>query len=359
VQKHDVLSMKKIKSSRHKYDRYENGGNYDDGTGEGHELRRMGMHRRERDGNSYRGGGWEEETTNTDGWEEEMTNKEQSVDDMAILNKHETAKWSQHSNNQSIRQSQQQNVAALEHDDQKAVLLQPPPDPPSLTERHVDKLVDLNPPLVVDDTIPAKYKVFADVKTPYAAGRDTPYLWHVPRSGGVIVKTLMSHCLKMTLAAEVGELEGHDSDEVRKKSFRLSVLVDLFCCCAHNCDSCDNVFWHSKELKVVNLFEHNYTNVNVATAEGIARAQSLGLVPSHMADVIVSAQVDKIPSLFTSNERARAFVLLRNPVDRAASMFYFIKSMGNERMKNMTLVDYAKSDMIENNWLGEFQLLLY
>lgn len=104
---------------------------------------------------------------------------------------------------------------------------------------------------------------------------------------------------------------------------------------------------------MVSLFDHNYTNVNVATAEGISRALSLGLVPSHLADVIVSAQVDKIPSLFTSNEHARAFVLLRNPVDRAASMFYFLKSMGNERLKNMTVYDYAKSDMIENNWMGE------
>lgn len=125
----------------------------------------------------------------------------------------------------------------------------------------------------------------------------------------------------MTLAAEVGELEGHDQDE---------------------------------ELKVVTLFDHNYTNVNVATADGIARAQSLGLVPSHLADVIVSAQVDKIPPLYTSNEHARAFVLFRNPVDRAVSMFYFLKSMGNERLKDMTLDDYAKSDMIENNWLGEY-----
>lgn len=93
----------------------------------------------------------------------------------------------------------------------------------------------------------------------------------------------------------------------------------------------------------------------MASADGIKRAQSLGLVPSHLADVIVSAQVDKIPMLFTSNEHARAFTLFRNPVDRAASMFYFLKGMGNERLKNMTLDDYAKSDMIENNWLGELR----
>lgn len=39
-------------------------------------------------------------------------------------------------------------------------------------------------------------------------------------------------------------------------------------------------------------------------------------------------------------------------------MFYFLKGMGNERLKNMTLDDYAKSDMIENNWLGELRCVL-
>ena len=62
---------------------------------------------------------------------------------------------------------------------------------------------------------------------------------------------------------------------------------------------------------MITFSEHNYTNVNVATPEGIARALNLGLVPSHLSDTLVSAHVDLIPSLFNANDRARAFVMFR------------------------------------------------
>ena len=108
----------------------------------------------------------------------------------------------------------------------------------------------------------------------------------------------------------------------------------------------------TKELNVVSFSEHNYVNVNVATPEGISRAMNLGLVPSHLSDTIVSAHVDLVTALFNANDRARAFVIFRHPVDRAASMFYFLKASGYAPLKDMTLDDYAKSELIENNWLG-------
>jgi len=132
------------------------------------------------------------------------------------------------------------------------------------------------------------------------------------------MKTLLSHCLGQTLAAEVGELNGHEKDE---------------------------------EVKVISFAEHNYTNVNVATPEGISRALNLGLVPSHLSDTIVSSHVDLIPSLFNANDKGKAFVMMRHPCDRAASMFYFLKGTGYPPMQNMTLDDYAKSELIENNWM--------
>ncbi len=109
----------------------------------------------------------------------------------------------------------------------------------------------------------------------------------------------------------------------------------------------------NKELKVVSFSEHNYVNVNVATPEGISRALNLGLVPSHMSDTIISAHVDLVTALFNDNDRARAFALFRHPVDRASSMFYFLKASRYAPLKDMTLDDYAKSEFIENNWLGK------
>ena len=187
-----------------------------------------------------------------------------------------------------------------------------------------DKLNEIDPrPIqkLTNDIIPARYaNVFADIRSPYIVGRDTPYFWHVPRSGGVVVKTMLSHCLGQTLAAEVGESGGHESDV---------------------------------ELKVVTYSDHNYTNVNIATPEGIRHAVNMGLVPSHLADTLISAHVDLIPSLFNANDKGRAFVLLRHPVDRSASMFYFLKDSGYPPLRNMSVDEYAKSEYIENNWLGE------
>lgn len=230
VQKHDRMTMRKLKKeSRHKYDRFENGGNYDDGTGEGHEMRRAGMRRREVDQEQQ-----EQERIDFNGKDallrgglksrgiihaDENTVVD-SVDDMAIFSKQTgMLPQQQHLTSQKHPMEKQRVVAPQEDmtDDKKAALMKPPDDPPSMTDRHVipvDKLNDIDPIKEETDALPSKYKAFASLKTPYIQGRDTPFFWHIPRSGGVIVKTLMSHCLKMTLAAEVGELGGHDQDEV-------------------------------------------------------------------------------------------------------------------------------------------------
>lgn len=190
-----------------------------------------------------------------------------------------------------------------------------------LAPPNSDKLSDIDPrpkQSLTNDIIPSRFSVFGDVKTPYIVGRDTPFFWHIPRSGGVVIKTMLSHCLGQTLAAEVGELGDHRNNT---------------------------------ELKMISFADHNYTNVNIATPDGIARALNMGLVPSHLSDTLVSAHVDLVPSLFNANDHARAFVLLRHPFERAASMFYFLQGSGYPPLKNMTIDDYAKSELIENNWM--------
>jgi hypothetical protein len=39
-------------------------------------------------------------------------------------------------------------------------------------------------------------------------------------------------------------------------------------------------------------------------------------------------------------------------------MFYFLKGTGYPPLQNMTLDDYAKSELIENNWLGKCCVLM-
>lgn len=79
----------------------------------------------------------------------------------------------------------------------------------------------------------------------------------------------------------------------------------------------------------------------------------MGLVRSHLADTLVSPHVDLIPDLFDSAHRGRAFALFRNPIDRAASLYYYLKETNYVPLEGKNLVEYAKSELSENNWLGE------
>jgi len=197
--------------------------------------------------------------------------------------------------------------------------LQTPPQQEQQQQVNPDPTPKLVPPKPIPkDDLPARFKVFSDLNEPFIRGRDTPFFWHIPRSGGVIIKTMLSHCLNKTLATEVGLLGGHENDS---------------------------------ELKVVTVYDHKYVNVNIATPEGIQRAKQMGLVRSHLADTLVSPHVDLIPDLFDPAHRGRAFALFRNPIDRAASLYYYLKETNYPPLEGKNLVDYAKSELSENNWL--------
>jgi hypothetical protein len=47
-----------------------------------------------------------------------------------------------------------------------------------------------------------------------------PMFWHIHKAGGTTVHDILASCLNLTVAAEVGVLNGHDLDQVREDSFR-------------------------------------------------------------------------------------------------------------------------------------------
>ena len=107
-----------------------------------------------------------------------------------------------------------------------------------------------------------------------------------------------------------------------------------------------------------------YVNVDVSTPTGIERAKKLGLVKSHMADVALTSYLKEIaevlfddPTTKTKDSpRGRCFTLLRHPVRRAVSMFYYLQIADWEetyhpKWQSMTLEDYASSIYIENDWM--------
>lgn len=156
---------------------------------------------------------------------------------------------------------------------------------------------------------------------------DTPVFWHVSKSGGTTMVDIFSTCLNFRVAAEIGVLEGHDQDET---------------------------------LKVVTLNEGlRYVNVDTTTSLGIQRAKQLNLVPSGLADVIVSPLFHDLLALFDHKHRGRMFTVLRHPIDRAVSMFFYLQNATWEEtydptLKQLTLLQYARSGKAENNWMVRF-----
>ena len=75
--------------------------------------------------------------------------------------------------------------------------------------------------------------------------------------------------------------------------------------------------------------------------------------------IIVSSRLHDASSLFTSANKGRVFTLIRHPIQRAASLFYFTQDTNWRRnnvkqFENINILEYFKSGMGENNWMTRF-----
>ena len=105
----------------------------------------------------------------------------------------------------------------------------------------------------------------------------------------------------------------------------------------------------------------SFVNVDTSTAEGIARAKSLGLAGSEIVNVVVSTLLHEAATLYTPANRGRMFTLIRHPVERAVSLFHFIQDTQwrrrqtyNKDLAELTIDEYFKSGVAENNWMTRF-----
>ena len=116
---------------------------------------------------------------------------------------------------------------------------------------------------------------------------------------------------------------------------------------------------NEKSLKVVRHRGHKYVTVDTSSKIGIQRAKYLGLGDSEMADAVVSLFLHDISSVFTSNHKGRLFTIFRHPVERSASLFYYLSVANWEKTykpvySKMSIQDYAKSSRVEYNWMTRF-----
>ncbi len=113
------------------------------------------------------------------------------------------------------------------------------------------------------------------------------------------------------------------------------------------------------DLKVCEIQEENarFVNVDSSYIAGIDRASQLGLFDRHFENLVVdTSRVYEALSMYKPPYRVRLFLLLRDPVERAISKFYYLKIANWERnfkpeKVNMTLEEFAQSPLCYNDWI--------
>lgn len=160
---------------------------------------------------------------------------------------------------------------------------------------------------------------------------DTAFFWHVPKSAGSNLKRLFGACLNLTIASEFGKI-------LCRKQQQIWEPTDF------------------KQLRVCSNKLGGFVNVDTSYGPGIGRAKSLGLVPSRLADVVVSIDFRSASALFTPDFRGRAFVVFRHPVERIVSTFYYLAQADWEQHFNpdfahMSVAEYARSPACPHDWL--------
>ena len=82
------------------------------------------------------------------------------------------------------------------------------------------------------------------------------------------------------------------------------------------------------------------------------RARTLGLVPSHMSDMIFTNELAFAgQQLFDEDNRGRFLALFRHPVDRAISLFHRLQASGNAKYTDMSVLEWTNLKSSESNYM--------
>jgi hypothetical protein len=158
---------------------------------------------------------------------------------------------------------------------------------------------------------------------PFQPSSQTPYFWHIHKSGGSSMKHMMT-CMGLTQTRRGSDPACSDTDE---------------------------------NIHVCPLEWGNVVNADASSPSGIKRIQRIGLFHLNLETLVVdTSRIYEALHIFTPQHRGRLFVVLRDPVERAISKYYYNRIATWERnykeeIANMTLIEYAKSRHCIDNWI--------
>jgi hypothetical protein len=90
----------------------------------------------------------------------------------------------------------------------------------------------------------------------------------------------------------------------------------------------------------------------MSTLEGVLWAKKAGLGREGVEDVILTRYLFSAAELFKgTGHTGRCFTVLRHPIERAVSLFYSLKRDKKKAFSDMSISDYAKSSLAEDNWM--------
>jgi len=190
-----------------------------------------------------------------------------------------------------------------------------------------------------------------DEDLPPNPSRDLPFFWHIPRSGGATVFEILGICHNLVLASNAGAYGERDQVDYLNV-FRVPPEEE-------GSDADGNILPYIRHV-----------NVDLSTAAGIRSAHDRKLSSAGLAQVIISSLLHDVSNIFALEagdggkggesrpgpRRGRAFMMMRNPVERAVSLYHYWKDNGwmPPVGEGKTLAEFFAIGEIESDWHVRF-----